>query len=102
MVLNDRVLKATMVKIAQRRPQHAYLLLVLLAVGLLILAAVGQVSHPSAAIGRDTWTIMPVRDWGFAVGDQAGFWDGVDRKTHQPTAGRIYIYGCVWRSTQTQ
>ena len=91
-----------MVKIAQRRPQRAYLLPVLLAAGLLIIAVVGQVSHPTTTIGRDTWTIMPVRDWGFAVGNQAGFWDGVDPKTHQPTAGRIYIYGCMWRSTHTQ
>ena len=91
-----------MVKIAQKRPQRAYLLPALFAAILLIFAVVGQVSHPTKTIGRDTWTIMPVREWGFAVGNQAGFWDGVDPKTHQHTSGRIYVYGCVWRSTRTQ
>ena len=91
-----------MVKIAPRRSQRAYLLPVLLAAGIIAMAIVGQVSHLAKAIGHDTWMIMPVRDWGFAVGNQAGFWDGTDPKTHQDVGGRIYIYGCVWRSTHTQ
>ena len=91
-----------MVKIAPRQSQRAYLLPVLLAVVLLSVAVVGQIARPAKSIGHDTWTIMPVRKWGFAVGNQAGFWDGVDPKTHQHTSGRIYIYGCVRRSTHTQ
>ena len=91
-----------MVKLIRRRPQRAYLLPVVFAAVLLVVAVVGQVSHPTKAVGHDTWTIMPVREWSFAVGNRAGFWDGVDPKTHQDTSGRIYVYGFVGRWTNTQ
>ena len=66
------------------------------------LVVVCQLYRPARAVGHDTWELLPVRDWGLAVGSRAGFWDGMDNRTHQGIGGRIYVYVFIERTTNTQ
>ena len=84
---------------AAKRSKLIYLPYAVVIIMLLTLAAVGQFVRPSVTIGHDEWSLLPVREWGIMVGNNAGFWDGVKSRTHQGVGGRIYVYGCLERMT---
>jgi len=93
-----------LVNTANQRPQRRRFqpVFVVLASVFVALVVVSEFFHPIKNIGHDDWRLLPIQEWGLAVGSNAGFWDGIDLKTHHDTGGRIYTYGFLERSTNTQ
>lgn len=88
----------------RKKPQRAGPAPVLGAILLILvcLTAYCQTAHRTWTTRHDSYRLLPVQEWGIAIGPDAGYWDGINMATHRGVGGRIEDYGIIERMTNTQ